>query len=77
MLASGLGDPHSPAVAAAWRAMSSPGGMLCNAEADAKTRKAVAAGYRVYSWGWRGGLVLRRPAAIELRRQGGTGAAQA
>ena len=25
MLASGLGDPHSPTVAAAWRAISSPG----------------------------------------------------
>ena len=77
MLASGLGDPHSPAVAATWQAISSPGGMMCNVEADPKAREAAATGYRVYKWGRRGGLVLRRRAAIELQRQEGTRAAQA
>ena len=70
VLASGLGDPHSPAVAAAWRAISSPGGMLCNAQAEPRTKAAAAAGYRVYKWGRRVGLLLRRRVALDLRRQG-------
>jgi len=59
MLASGLGDPHSPAAAATWRAISSPG-MMCTAKADPKAREAAAVGYRVYKWGERSDMVLCR-----------------
>ena len=71
MLASGLGDPHSPAVAAAWRAISSPEGMMCNAEAGVRTQEAAAAGYRVHQWRWRGGAVLRRQGGGSKRSKSG------
>jgi len=72
MLARGLGDPNSPAVAATWQAISSPGGMMCNAKADPKAWEAAAAGYRVYNWGRRGALVLCWHVAMHLRREGGS-----
>ena len=60
MLASGLGDPNSPTVAAAWRAISSPDGMMMHPDAGYHTRESARAGYRVYKWCVRGVVVLRR-----------------
>ena len=60
MLASGLGDPNSPTVAAAWRAISSPDGMMMHPGVEYHTRESARAGYRVYKWYVRGVVVLRR-----------------
>ena len=60
MLASGLGDPNSPTVAAAWRAISSPDGMMMHPGVEYHTRESARAGYRVYKWCVRGVVVLRR-----------------
>jgi len=50
MLASGLGDHHSPAVAAAWQAISSPGGILLNPKTGARTQQCVREGFRIFNW---------------------------
>jgi len=70
VLACGLGDPHSPTTAAAWRAISSSDGMMMHPDTQPRVRESARAGYRVYKWCVRGVVVLRRQKGEHSAGQG-------